>query len=115
MKSFQFEVAVTSYLPDVIHSLDQAKAIALETMGALCTRNAALLCPVDTGRLRNSINYKVASDEDAVYVGTNVEYAPYVELGTSKQKAHPYLKPAVDDHTAEYKEIVKQTFAKYYK
>ena len=37
---------------------------------------------VDTGRLRNSINYLVRDDE--VYIGTNVEYAPYVEFGTGK-------------------------------
>lgn len=37
---------------------------------------------VDTGRLRNNINYLVRDDE--VYIGTNVEYAPYVEFGTGK-------------------------------
>lgn len=37
---------------------------------------------VDTGRLRNSINCLVQDDE--VYIGTNVEYAIYVELGTGK-------------------------------
>lgn len=32
---------------------------------------------------------------DAVYiVGTNVEYAAYVELGTSRMQAQPYLFPA---------------------
>lgn len=29
-------------------------------------------------------------------VGTNVEYAPYVEFGTSRMGAQPYLRPAVD-------------------
>ena len=37
---------------------------------------------VDTGRLRTSIAHKVVSDEKAVYVGTNVEYAVYVHEGT---------------------------------
>jgi HK97 gp10 family phage protein len=40
-------------------------------------------------------------------VGTNVEYAPYVELGTHRQKAQPYLRPAAEGHTAEYKQIIK--------
>lgn len=58
-----------------------------------------------TGRLRNSIAH--ARDDDAAYIGTNVEYAPYVELGTSKMKARPFLRPAATEHSAEYKNIVK--------
>ena len=33
---------------------------------------------IDTGNLRNSINYQVNDSEKAVYIGTNVEYAIYV-------------------------------------
>lgn len=46
-------------------------------------------------------------EEDAtVYLGTNVEYAPYVEFGTSKMEARPYLKPAFNDHLSEYKNMI---------
>ena len=58
----------------------------------------------DTGRLRNSISH--AETEDAVYIGTNVEYAPYVELGTSKMSAIPFLRPAITDHIEEYKQLL---------
>lgn len=38
---------------------------------------------------------QVQLDDNAVYVvGTNVEYSVYVELGTSKMEAQPYLFPA---------------------
>lgn len=37
---------------------------------------------IDTGNLRNSISHAVENTEDAVYIGTNVEYAPYVHEGT---------------------------------
>ena len=60
---------------------------------------------VRTGRLRNSISH--ARDDTSAYVGTNVEYAAYVELGTSKMKPRPYLRPAVQNYVDEYKEIVK--------
>ena len=74
---------------------------------------------------------EAASNEKAVYIGTNVEYAPYVELGTGKyadggrkdswvyqdtegkwhhtngQKAQPYLKPAVADHKQTYRNIIE--------
>ena len=68
---------------------------------------AKRLCPVDTGRLRNSITHALDSGGRAVYVGTNVEYAPYVELGTARQKAQPYLRPAAVDHATEYREIIE--------
>jgi len=62
-------------------------------------RIAKRLCPVDTGRLRASIAWRAESDAEglSVVVGTNVEYAPWVELGTSTQPARPYLRPALQE------------------
>ena len=37
---------------------------------------------VDTGRLRNSITHATDSEEEAVYIGSNLEYAVYNEVGT---------------------------------
>lgn len=47
-------------------------------------------------------------DSRAMYVGTNVEYASDVEEGTSKQKAQPYLKPAIANHVDEYKKVANK-------
>lgn len=54
-------------------------------------------CPVDTGRLRSSITHEVDRDSEGLVgtVGTNVEYAPYVEFGTSHNQAQPFLRPAL--------------------
>lgn len=53
-------------------------------------------CPVDTGRLRSSISHELALDGGIVgRVGTNVFYAPFVELGTSRMSAQPFLRPAL--------------------
>jgi HK97 gp10 family phage protein len=60
---------------------------------------------VDTGNLRNSITH--TSDGKAAYIGTNVEYGKYVELGTVKMAAQPYLRPAAADHGETYRNIVK--------
>lgn len=49
-----------------------------------------------------------SEDENAVYIGTNVDYAPYVEYGTSNQDPQPFLKPAVMDNINEYNRILKQ-------
>lgn len=46
-----------------------------------------------------------------VYIGTNVEYAPYVEMGhidarSGKHiKAQPFIKPALMNHLPEWQEI----------
>lgn len=53
---------------------------------------------VRTGRLRSSITWRLGSDVNGIYadIGTNVEYAAYVELGTSRAPAYPYLRPALE-------------------
>ena len=48
----------------------------------------------------------------SVYIGTNVEYAPYVELGTSRAQAKPYLKPAVTEHSTTYRRIIEDEMKK---
>ena len=56
--------------------------------------------------------YSGAADgqkDEAVYIGTNVEYAPYVENGTSRQKARPFLKPAATEHNSEYKSLMENS------
>ncbi len=90
---------------------------------------AKQLAPVDTSALRNSI-YTVTQAEDGysqaaaaaesarpgtrseahpkpsgnviACVGPCVEYAEYVELGTSKMAAQPYLVPAVEQVTEAF-------------
>lgn len=82
-----------------------AYARALERIGMQAEGYAQDLCPVDTGNLRNSITH--TTDGTTAYIGTNVEYAPYVELGTRRAAAQPFLKPAATDHRGTYANIVK--------
>lgn len=51
--------------------------------------------PVDTGRLRQSINVQKIG-EGHYRVGTNVNYAPFVEFGTRYQAAQPFMRPAFE-------------------
>lgn len=53
---------------------------ALNRACLVVENEAKRLCPVDTGDLRNSINHEVHNNVGIV--GTNKEYAPYVEFGT---------------------------------
>jgi len=89
---------------EYLKAVDAAKQRGLEKVGLTAERYAKALCPVDTGRLRNSISHAV--EGDSAYIGTNVEYAPYVEMGTVRTRAQPYLKPAAQDHADEYKKLL---------
>ena len=61
-------------------------------------RAAKQLCPVDTGRLRSSIQYAIERDSRGLLarIGTDVTYAPHVELGTRRAAAQPFLRPALN-------------------
>lgn len=95
----------------VIDGIESAIGVALEKIGLLAEKYAAKKCPVDTGDLRASITYEVDADDNAVYIGTDVEYAPHVELGTSRQKAQPFLRPAASEHGAKYRQVLKKALS----
>jgi HK97 gp10 family phage protein len=52
-------------------------------------------CPVDTGFLRDSAFMQIS--EDDVEIGFEAPYASYVEFGTYKMAAQPFLRPAFDE------------------
>ena len=94
----------------ILSALEKGKRNALTAIGSSAEThtkdNITADDLIDTGRLRNSISYAV--DGEAAYIGTNVEYAPYLELGTKKIAAHHYLKRAATEHKDEYKNLTVQ-------
>ena len=58
----------------------------LKLVGELIEGQAKLLCHVDSNYLRGSITNEVTTIglDGVVRIGTNVEYAPYVEFGTGE-------------------------------
>ena len=120
---------------EFLAAFDKAVVKVLEQCGMQAEGYAKNLTPVDTGNLQNSISYRVDASSKKVVIGTNNEYAAYVELGTGKykeggggrpdpwvyqddngnwhhthgQKARPYLKPAVADHKQTYKNIIEDS------
>lgn len=115
------EVELTSNKDEILEALGEQLGQALIAIGMVAESNAKQEITkavydtpesksgyIRTGRLRNSIGYGVDTDEPAVYIGSNVEYAPYVELGTSKMRARPFLKPAVENYAGEYKDLLEQ-------
>jgi phage gpG-like protein len=138
MADAEFKI-VTDNKDEIVDGVNQAIQAALEGIGIKAEKYAKNLCPVGTvestgikgyrgGTLRNSITHEV--DGGMVAIGSNVEYAPYVELGTGPYfepppswetfestkgsgighgyvHARPFLRPAIEDHLETYKNIIK--------
>lgn len=107
--------------------VDAAIARALEICGGTAERyaveNIARNGSIVSTRLIQSITHQ-PKGEDTMAVGTDVEYAEYVEYGHHQQpgryvpaigkrlvasfvQGKPYLKPAVEGHISEYNNIFK--------
>ena len=123
-----------SNLGAVLKGSEEAIARAAETIGGMAESYAKDLAPYITGGLRNSITHATENNNRTVLIGSTIEYAPYVELGTGiyaeggsrakeipwryqDEKGHwhttygrqpkPYLRPAIENHKDEYKEVLQ--------
>ena len=65
----------------------------LKSLGRYVENIAKELCPVDTGRLQRSIMTYL--DGNSLVIEAGEDYASYVEYGTVKQDAQPFLQPAI--------------------
>ena len=116
------DVKLTGDVNKILANFDDRKRKALEIIGGKAESYAKKLCPVKTGNLRNSITHQT-KDENTEVIGTNVKYAPYVELGhhqtpgryvpaikkrlkRSYVPGKRFMRPAAEDHAEEYKEIL---------
>ena len=125
------DIEITDNSEEIALQFAMACMRGLEKCGLVAEGYAKKLCPVDTGNLQNSITHRV--DDHDVYIGTDNEYAAYVELGTGKyategggrptpwvyqdakgnwhythgQKPQPFLKPAVADYAQKYRNILE--------
>lgn len=126
------KVEVISKVGVAIQAEQEAIQRGLEAIGIQLMNDAADNCPVDTGRLRASITYATENaqgtygsphetgdsklqgsvPQSTVVVGTNVEYAPYVEYGTSKSKAQSFLRKALQENMNTYAEIFENELKK---
>lgn len=93
---------------EVLSAMEKAIERGLEAIGQTAEGYAKeQLYPghgLDTGRLRNSISH--TTDENSAYIGTNVEYAPYVELGARGRSGLHFLQKSATEHTKEYQELM---------
>lgn len=100
---------IENHRGEVERRLDEAVERALTAIGANAENYVRNNAPKDTGRLQNSITSRIDTSDNSVTIGTNVEYAPYQELGTSKidpcNGGKGFMRPAIQDHLTEFKNI----------
>lgn len=87
-------------------ALDGVVSDALEEIGQRAEAYAKRDVAVDTGELRDSIGFSVNGDTLILGAGTN--HALPVEVGTQRMAARPYLRPAMENHGEEYKQITER-------
>lgn len=102
-------MAFKSNLNEVLDALKESKQEVLNNIGTFATAEAQLRSTVDTGNMRRSTTFDIPS-ENEVDIGTTNEapYAVYVEKGSSKQNAQPFIEPAVMDNIDRLEEIAGQ-------
>lgn len=117
-------------------ALNERLEEALETLGLMIEGTAKTLVPVDSGRLKSRLSNTVKREGAniiALYVGSNVHYAPMVEYGrgaisasgdgvlhftvdgeevfvqsVGPAPAQPYLRPAIAQHHDDAKRLVRE-------
>lgn len=99
-----------SHRPEREKEINQKLLAGMSKAVLIVERQAKEDCPVDTGRLRASINSRVETENNDIVgiVGTVVEYAPFVEFGTSKMSAKPFLFPALEMKKGEVEEALRR-------
>ena len=118
---------------ELLNALEKQVKIALEAVGYQAVSDVTKdPISVDTGLMKNSITFCLsgeapklgsyradrgdgrgsytgrAPDEHppALYIGTNVTYAKYIELGTSKMRAKPFFLYKLKANLGNYKNIL---------
>lgn len=71
----------------------------------------------ETGNLRRSLSFDLISPvKGKVFISKGLKYPTFVEKGTRRMRAKPFLEPAVDGSRKEiraiFKKIVDQSFKK---
>ena len=100
-------------IPALLKALDGMSLLPAARNGGLFVVNEArTLAAVDTGAMRESIHIEDAEVTESsafVNVGPEVDYAIYQEFGTSKMKAQPFMRPAVDGNENQIVNVVGET------
>ena len=104
--SFKF----TSNFDEASKLIAENRISALNEIGEELSSQIKKAAPVDTGRLRDSIEYHV--DQEGLVIGTDVDYAISIELGSSKRLAEPFINNTVNENLVKVKSVTEKNMSK---
>lgn len=91
------EVKFVSHNKDVKAALTNSLVDGLNLIGFHYANQSKAIAPVDLDNLRPSVEVGEANAEElSVAIGTNVDYGIWIEKGTEKMEAQPFLSPIVE-------------------
>lgn len=93
---------------DLFNGLGDKMELVGQYVEGQAIKNITDMNAVDSGRLKNSITHVTDKKELTTTIGTNVEYAPFVELGAVKMAPRPFLRLALIESENKIKEILKR-------
>lgn len=102
------DAEVLAKFQQIANEVPKAMEDMVSNVGAIVLTEARNNVPVDTGDLKGSLTLEVeGGDDPSATVGTNLEYALYVEEGTSHQAPQPFLKPSAEVGKSKMNDIAK--------
>lgn len=84
-----------NHLPKIAAKLPKAVSSIIRSAAFDVEANAKAVVPVDTGTLKNSITTEFPTQTSAI-IAPHTDYAVFVEYGTRRQRAKPYMRPAAE-------------------
>jgi len=103
----------TDLIDKFISLLDDANQYAVNNSALQLEGEIKRRTPVQTGRLRSSMEQNETSRTSAE-VFTDVDYAQYVEFGTSRQKAQAMMRSAFDDNVNKLFDVFIQAYKRFF-
>lgn len=96
----------SSGLNHILKNIKKNKDDALAQVGERTVKRAKELAAVDTGEMRDKINYEI--DRGVLYVKADADHSSFVEYGTVKMAAQPFMTPAIREVRQELPRMFPQ-------
>ena len=111
MPDFNMNMQVSVQLPrnwrELENKIKMATEIAARHVETDGKRRIAEWPAVDTGATMNSINARRDDAEGLSWkIGPSTEYAPFIEFGTSRMSARPFMIPALEKEAPRFQDAL---------
>lgn len=94
-------IVIFNRIPELIVQVEAVSRSAPKRVADKVAADARSRAPVDTGYMKSTIESVSVESGKSAEVRVGAEYAGYVEYGTYKMAAQPFLTPAFEAHAKE--------------